>query len=397
MSRFSDVVPAASSIDPMPLPLVDWRRIGAKPPRVLDFAYGGPNAELPQADAVVITWTAAEWSALDHVFLNSNGTRLPGARDWQNGWYLYTREAPPIPPPLPPPVPVPPPAAMLVANPALAKPPGPPPPLWGSYALVEIESQGGLLRVLLFKSNSHLAHAPGLGALADMTARIIREVQPRFLYSIGTAGGTRLDQKLGDVVITNCASIELQDPINQAYFDWSGKTFSCGNWFAPETHIAAAREHLFFSLANVVTYPALQALVAKLHEQVPGSDAITLDDVLNPPLLPESLHTSDVLPMKDTPLLTTDYYFIADATDAAKFSFLEMDDAVLAKVSIEMNVRCAFARNISDPVVPSAGGDGTTLAPEVRKRWSGLIYETYGLYTSVNGAIAAWATLAGIG
>jgi hypothetical protein len=32
----------------------------------------------------------------------------------------------------------------------------------------------------------------------------------------------------------------------------------------------------------------------------------------------------------------------------------------------------------------------------VRKRWSGLIYETYGLYTSVNGAIATWATLAGI-
>ena len=77
MSRFSDVVAAGSSIDPMPLPVVDWRRIGAKAPKVLDIAYGGPNAELPQADAAVITWTAAEWSALDHVFLNSNGTRLP--------------------------------------------------------------------------------------------------------------------------------------------------------------------------------------------------------------------------------------------------------------------------------------------------------------------------------
>jgi hypothetical protein len=61
MSRFSDVVLAAASIDPTPLPIVDWRRIGAMAPRVLDFAYGGPNGELPKADAVVITWTSAEW------------------------------------------------------------------------------------------------------------------------------------------------------------------------------------------------------------------------------------------------------------------------------------------------------------------------------------------------
>ena len=396
MSRFSDVVAAPSSIDPMPLPVVDWQRIGAKAPRLLDVAYGGPNAELPKADVVVITWTAAEWSALDHVFLNSNGTRLPANRDWQNGWYLYTREAPPIPlPPVPPPPPaVPPP--VLAANPTIAKPPGPPPPLWGSYALVEVEARTRTLKVLLFKSNSHLAHAPGLSALATMTAQIIKEVQPEYLYSIGTAGGTRLDQKLGDVVITNSGSIELKDPINSAFFDWNGKTFRCADWFAPTDRVAAAREHLFFSLANMVTYPALQALVAKMHEQVPGSDTILLDDVLNEPLLPERLYSSTVAPMKDVPLLSTDYYFIADSSDATKYSFLEMDDAVLAKVSIESGVKCAFARNISDPVVPTNGTNGAPLPPEVRKRWSGLIYETYGLYTSMNGAIATWATIAGI-
>lgn len=396
MSRFSDVAPAASSIDPMPLPVVDWQRIGAKAPHILDVAYGGPNAELPKADVVLITWTAAEWSALDHVFLNSNGTRLPGAHDWQGGWFPYTRNAPPIPPPPPaPPEPVPA-NAELLANPTLAKPPGPPPPLWGLFALVEIQSRSGPLRVLLFKSNSHLAHAPGLSGLEAMTAQIIKEAQPRYLYSIGTAGGARLDQKLGDVIITNCGSIELQDAINNAYFDWNGKTFTCTDWFAPEERVAAAREQLFFSLGNVVTYPALQALIGKLHEQVPGSSAIQLDDLLNEPLLPERMHTSAVHAMKDVPLLSTDYYFIADATEATKYSFLEMDDAVLAKVSLEMGVKCAFARNISDPIVPSAGADGKPLAPEVRKRWSGLIYETYGLYTSVNGAIAAWATVAGI-
>jgi nucleoside phosphorylase len=397
MSRFSDVVAAAASIDPMPLPVVDWRRIGASAPKVLDIVYGGPNGELPAADAVVITWTAAEWSALDHVFLNSNGTRLPAARDWQNGWYLYTRDAPAIPPepapPQPPPTAAP---SVLVANAALAKPPGPPPPLWGLYALVEIESKGGPMKVLLFKSNAHLAHAPGLKTLAEMTVRIISEVKPKHLYSIGTAGGTRMSQKLGDVVVTNCGSIELENQINAGYFDWNGKTFTCRDWFPPQDRVAAAREQLFFSLANVVTYPTLQALVANLHEQVPGSDSVTLDDVLNEALIPERLRMSDVLPMKDVPLLSTDYYFIADATDAEKYSFLEMDDAVLAKVCVDKGVKCAFARNISDPIVPSLAADGKPLAPEVRKRWSGLIYETYGLYTSVNGAIATWATLAGI-
>jgi nucleoside phosphorylase len=399
MSRFSDVMPSAASIDPIPLPIVDWQRIGAKPPRVLDIAYGGPNAPLPAADAVVITWTAAEWSALDHVFVNSNGTRLPGAKDWQNGWYLYVKDAPPIPPSLQPPPPAQPAAGAtpeLTVNPALAKPAGPPPPLWGLYVLVEIQAKSGPLKVLLFKSNSHLAHAPGLSALADMTARIIDEVKPKHLYSIGTAGGTRLEQKLGDVVITNCGSIQLKDPINANYFGWNNQTYTCTDWFPSEDRVHAAREHLFFSLANVVTYPALQALVAKLHEQVPGSERIALEDVLNDPLLPERLHASSVIPMQGTPLLSTDFYFIADASDATQYSFLEMDDAVLAKVCVEKGVKCAFARNISDPIVPTKGADGSDLPPEVRKRWSGLIYETYGLYTSVNGAISTWATLAAI-
>jgi hypothetical protein len=372
----------------MPLPVVDWRRIGADAPIVLNVTYTGPNAPLPKADAVVITWTAAEWSAFDHAFINSNSTRLPSARDWETGWFLYTADAPAIPPPVMQ-QPAPP---LLAVNPSLAKPAGPPPPLWGYYTLVQIESRGGPLKVLLFKSNSHLAHAPGFSAVAEMTARIIREAQPRYLYSTGTAGGARPDQKLGDVIVTNCGTIELKNDINRDYFSLNGKTFSCVDWFAPESSIKAAQDYLFFSLANVVTYPALQALVGKLHAQVLGSDAITLDDLLNSALLPERLRMSDVWPMKDTPLLSTDYYFIAAAGDA-EYCFLEMDDAVLAKVCGEMGVKCSFVRNVSDPIVPANGANGQPLSQEVRQRWSGLIYETYGLYTSVNSVLTTWATL----
>jgi hypothetical protein len=351
---------------------------------------------LPRTDAVVITWTTAEWSAIDHVFINSNGTRLPSARDWETGWFLYTADAPAIPAP-PPPAVLQPVAPLLAVNPALSKPAGPPPPLWGYYTLVQIESKSGPLKVLLFKSNAHLAHAPGFSAVAEMTARIIRESQPRYLYSTGTAGGARPDQKLGDAIITNCGTIEMKGGINRDYFNLNGKTFSCSDWSAPESRVQATQEFLFFSLANVVTYPTLQALVGKLHAQVLGSDSVILDDLLNSALLPESLRISDVRSMENTPLLSTDYYFIASAGDAEEYSFLEMDDAVLAKVCSEMGVKCSFIRNISDPIVPANGAKAQPLPPEVRQRWSGLIYETYGLYTSVNSVLTTWATLSGIG
>jgi nucleoside phosphorylase len=379
----------------MPLPVVDWRRIGVNAPLVLDVAYAGPNAPLPKADAVVITWTTAEWSAFDHVFINSNSTRLPAARDWETGWLLYSAEAPVVPPP-PPPTVVQPTAPFLAVNPSLAKPPGPPPPLWGYYMLIQIETKGEPLKVLLFKSNSHLAHAPGFLAVAEMTARIIREAQPRYLYSTGTAGGARPDQKLGDIIVTNCGTIQLKNDINRDYYSLNGKTFSCTDWFAPEFWINATQDYLFFSLANVVNYPALQALVGQLHAQVLSSNEITLDDLLSSALLPEKLRTSQVWPMRNTPLLSTDYYFIAETGTEEKYCFLEMDDAVLAKVCCEMGVNCSLIRNISDPMVPLNGADGQPLAPEVRQRWSGLIYETYGLYTSVNSVLTTWATLAGI-
>jgi hypothetical protein len=387
MSRYSDIGAASASIDPMPLPVVDWLRIGARPPRRRDFAYGGPIGALPKADVVVITWTAAEWSALDHVFLNSNGTRLSTSTGWQNGWYPYMREAPPV--PIPPPV-------LAPANAAPALPFGPPPPLWGLFAMVEIDSAGGPLTVMLFKSNAHLAHAPGLSTLAAMTERIIEEAQPRYVYSIGTAGGARADQKLGDVIFTNCGTLRLQSPINAAYFDLNGQTYGCTDWFVSDRYFQTARDNLFFSLGNVISYPSLQSLVGKLHAQVPGSAAIALDDVINDCLLPEKLLSSDIVGMKDVPLLSTDFYFIAEDGDGDKFSFLEMDDAVIAKVAVERGVKCAFGRNVSDPIVPIAGVNGEPLPPEIRKRWSGLIYETYGFYTAANGAIAAWATIAAI-
>ena len=204
-----------------------------------------------------------------------------------------------------------------------------------------------------------------------------------------------MNQKLGDVVVTNCGAIELKNQINADYFDWNGRTFACRDWFPSEDRVAGrATTVLLARQCRDLSDAAGAGRQAALAGAGLGGHHAGRRAERSP--LPERLRLSDVLRMQDVPLLSTDYYFIADDTDAEQYSFLEMDDAVLAKVCLDKGVKCAFARNISDPIVPSSAADRTPLAPEVRKRWSGLIYETYGLYTSVNGAIATWATLAGI-
>jgi nucleoside phosphorylase len=275
-------------------------------------------------------------------------------------------------------------------------PPPPPPPLWGYYALLEIARHSGKpLKLLLFKSNSHLAHAPGLSGLVQIVNQLIEDVDPQWIYSIGTAGGTREDQRLGDVVVTDTATIKLENPINSASFAWNGQTFT-SPWFPSMALMDSSQRQLFFPMSSTVSYPALQSLVTKLHAQVPGTDAIGLEDLINAQVRPSELHTPRSHSLRGVPLLTTDFYFIANGTSAAQYAFLEMDDAVIAKIAGERGVKYAFVRNISDPVVPSVSKTGVTLADAVRSRWSGLIYETYGLYSSFNGAVATWATLAQI-
>jgi len=74
-----------------------------------------------------------------------------------------------------------------------------------------------------------------------------------------------------------------------------------------------------------------------------------------------------------------------------------MDDAIIAREANKLGVRFACVRNISDPIVPKRNRQGRPLSDAVRADWSGLIYTTFGLHTSYNGALATWATIAGEG
>ena len=67
-----------------------------------------------------------------------------------------------------------------------------------------------------------------------------------------------------------------------------------------------------------------------------------------------------------------------------------MDDAVIAKVIEENKSRTkyGFVRNISDPVINGALPRGLQTA------WAVVTYQTKGLFTSYNGALATWAMIA---
>lgn len=348
------------------LPIVDWAKIGAEAPEIVPFNYEGANAKLPLADIVIITWTSAEWSALDHVFVHSQEERNSWDTEWRDDWKQYSRNAPK----------------------------SEAPDLWGFFTLVKIKNKAGKENtVLLYKSESHLAHPPYIQGLSDMVKDIITDVQPKQVYTIGTAGGASLNEVIGDVVVTNAGHIELEKEENKGV-DYNNKTFSC-DWFPPMNLMKSIENNLLFPLSDVLTIDEFSKLINELHDNVEGSSQYTLADMMNYPIDPENIKNPQVLPCKDKPLLTTDFYFIANGDDSKQYSALEMDDTVIGHEAGLLDVDYCFIRNISDPIVANITSSGETIPDNVREEWSSLIYKTCGFYTSFNGALTTWAAIAG--
>src|SRR5215510_3148415 len=75
-----------------PLPVVNYGLLGQQAPSLPTM----PANELPKASAVVITWTDAEWAALQHVFCSGNATMAYSnhTRGSWTGWEKYAKELP---------------------------------------------------------------------------------------------------------------------------------------------------------------------------------------------------------------------------------------------------------------------------------------------------------------
>lgn len=360
MSRIIPDLKKSLTKDLPDLPIIHWISINEKAPVIINFPYKGPDASLPSADVVVITWTDDEWSALDHVFVNSQTTRTKNDDDgtWRKKWHLYSKDAP---------------------KSDFSK-------LWGYFILVKIKEK----RVMLFKSDAHLAHPNYITGLQHMMRYIINDANPTKIYSIGTAGGASLDDKLGNVVITNAGHIILKKKENSAA-PYNNQTISC-DWFPSLALQKKVTDKFLMKLSKVLTSDEQNKLLEELHTKQPDSSGLTLDDLINDPL--KKLQSPRPMPNRGIPLLTTDYYFIADGDDSNQYCALEMDDTVVGYVANQAKIDFAFIRNISDTVVVSYSKSGKKISDEIRNEWSSLIYKACGFYTSFNGALIAWSCIA---
>ncbi|MDE1878029.1 MAG: GTPase [Thaumarchaeota archaeon] len=396
LSRYSDILHERPFVKKHLLPPVKWKAIGNSAPTLLKIDRREPTDPLPHADIVVLTWTTAEWQALDHVFLNGSTVgKFADDKEWLKNhvlssdstkddkesvkkWLPYARGASPY---------------MANSNPQN---------VWGYFQLVSITDRSGRpWRVLLFKSNTHLAHPPWGKGLSVMLRYIIDDAKPDRIYTIGTAGGARVDQCLGDVVIANSALLMLENPENTTDLD-NRNIFRCPSWF-PSTDLLKETDRLLFRMKKVVTKKLLKDLFKTLkskHGKDYDLSGLDLSDLVNESISPQRLGSPKrpkLHPMKDTPILTTDFYYIAEGNDSTAYSALEMDDAIIAREANRARVRFAIVRNISDGAVPKMTRKNTVIPEAVRSDWSSLIYRNFGLYTSYNGALAAWATIAGEG
>ncbi len=350
--------------DPLEAPAIDWGSIGRSAPVPLDIPAREPAAPLPNADVVILTWTSAEWSALDHVFVNSTTARSPSDHSWQSAWQIYTRNA----------------SGFSTG--------GYPTTLWGSFRLVQVDDlTHSPQRVLLFHSNAHLSYAPFIGGLRAMVQNILSDAQPRAIYSIGTAGGARLDQRLGDSVVTNSAFLQATLPQN-ASDPANGQTFT--SYSFPAVELEHPAERLMVPLSEAATP---QDLLSLFDSVVGTSSGIAPSDLINFDLT--SLDHPRVHSMPFVPLNSSDDYGMAPGDGRDPYSAYESDDAVVAQAAIVAHVEYASIRDVSDPVVPSTTASGASISDSMRASWASAVYYRYGFLTAVNGAIATWATIAG--
>ena len=341
------------------LPAIDWSAIGATAPTVLPAS----GDALPEADVVVITWAEAEWAALQHVFVSSGEAMSHGQSKDDHEWTQWTRYDKDMPP--------------YSGHDAESW------TYWGLYCLVQMGSK----KVLLFKSNTHLDW-PGGTYLSAMIEQIIKEASPSMLFSIGTAGGSRLTDHLGAVNVVNAGTLYSD---SEPTSDWP--TYASD--YTPDWTTISTSGFDSLLVDIPATEDRLQALAdafnAHYGTDIPlsGTDPATpsFDPLgLCAPTSPVALN--DLVTPTNVPLLTT-ATFVVGTTDGqyADYAVIEMDDAVIGKVCQEKGVAFGFVRNVSDPA------QNAVLPSEVQGNWGSAVYETFGLYTSVNGALTTWALI----
>jgi nucleoside phosphorylase len=302
-------------------------------------------AEIPQADVLVVTWTAAEGQALADVL-------TPGhpSSSWRKDTTNWAEFEP----------------QLTSRSPARES------KCLGVWAVTTIAGK----TVVLYKSDLHLSTDSTSLPVVQLWEQLLRAVQPKLVITTGTAGGIGADTQLGDVAVTNGARFNCQ----QAFKDepYAHATYGRGEenpqpaW-APGEHLLRLGS-LLEANADRLKPIASRVPVVRLALEKPG------------------VETVDYFGFADT---DDSYGIVKDDADALTE---EMDDATLPLALQKIweaygnplgHTPWLSIRNASDPQVASSIGD-----LEAQKKWASGVYAKYGYWTTVGSAIACWAVIA---
>jgi hypothetical protein len=310
------------------------------------FHYTGQDAELPQADFVIFTWTEAEANAMSAVMTPGTWAApvsgLPGWNVYANQW------------------------ASKFANRSLPGQPAFVDPYIGRFMPILIAGR----KVLLFKSNFHLARDNASMPVKDMFQQVIEQTQPRLVITSGTAGGIGSRVLLGDVVIANTALFKLDKNFKNAPFN--GTTVTSDYAVPANGQLTSLPPLIGKNVAQIKAAHADYPTVVGAFRRSPA--------VFTPSNCQSALGEPPVI-------VTTDKFEYDTTTNKPSYlqgkgAMVEMGDAVLGLAIKEMNSAAKWLaiRNASDPQVPS---NASTLSSDV--------YKKYGYWTSINSTLASWA------
>ena len=351
-------------------PTFDYPANTAPVPEAINPA-PAPDAALPKADIIVVTWTRDEWEALADVL-------TPGVN--VSKWFVYRRNFDQY--------------KDKIRNGAPAKTLN----RLGSYYMTKI----GNKKVLCMKADLHLNQdsisikdKPGTATLPvkDFFDQIIDEAKPDIILTTGTAGGVFKNQDLGDVVVTRAGRFHLNDEFRNEPFN--NKTFK-SDWKIPKKHFDDAKKFMNKYASNLVTGPVLPPTVN--YKPVMKAECPTPISNPDPNIW---LDGEGELP-EFHPILTTDFFEFGTSTnDLDKIgAACEMGDAVLGLVVDERKgagkstPKWAIIRNCSDPQI---NGDLVGKPSKISQQamWAVYFYKGFGYWTTVMSAIACWAICAG--
>jgi hypothetical protein len=324
-----------------------------------------PARPLPRADVVVITWTVDELAALAHVMTPGVGPARwhRYARNFQSRYAKQIRPGAPA---------------------ALSK-------RLGSYMPVSV----GQTRVLCMKSELHLnqdgvKRGEGKATLPvkDFFKQIIAEAKPSVFLTVGTSGSVFDQFELGDTVITRAAKFRLQDEFRNESFN--GKTYT-SRWQIPTTQFETAQQLMRTVASDLVEPPFAPPTKRFAFKRKPIKGPTNKPDI--------KLEQGGRDMPEFHPILTTDYFEYGTSANRLdrEGAAVEMGDAALGLACSELAnpPRWAVVRNMSDPVI-----NGELPAKDFhlneQTTWAVGYYTAYGRYTSICGALATWAVIAGL-